>query len=279
MRVKFVVLLLSFAGSFCLGQQSNRNSIWFQQPPSRWDNAFPLGNGRLGMVVHGTADEYITFNEDSVWSGWYEKNNDREGSFAALQRIRKMLKEDAPQEEIKKVAMDEFCSLYGYGKPDFGCYQSFFNAHIDFGHDIERMSHYRRCLDLNTAVADVTYEYDGINYEREYFSSYPGQVSVMRFTADTIGSVNLVFSLSSLHKKSKVTIKDNTLLLDGKVDTRVDGKQGMKFQAQLQFQVKGGKVSQTTAVSEIPPGRGRCQLTCKACGTTVIHPCGTVIII
>jgi alpha-L-fucosidase 2 len=231
------------------------NKLWYEQPPVSWDNAFPLGNGRLGMVVHGTADEYITFNEDSVWSGWYEKNNDRQGSFAALQRIRKMLKEDAPQEEIKKVAMDEFCSLYGYGKPDFGCYQSFFNAHIDFGHDFEKMSNYRRRLDLSTAIADVTYEYDGISFKREYFCTYPGQVSMMRFTADKAGLLNMTFGLSSLHKKSSVTIKGNTLLFDGEVDVRAIGKQGMKFQGRIELKVKGGKVSQTKVIHEIPTGK------------------------
>ena len=254
----YVILLLSLLmSSSCIAQESNVNSLWYEQPPSKWDNAFPLGNGRLGMVVFGTVDEYIIFNEDSIWSGWPEKNNDREGSYEALQKIRKLLKEDAPQAEINKVAMDSFCSLHGYGKPDFGAYQSFCNAHIDFGHKSADISNYRRHLDLNTAVADVTYENDGINYKREYFSSYPRQVSVMRFTADKTGSIDLTFSLSSLHKKTSVAVKGNSLTLDGEVDTGVEDRGGMKFQAQMQFQVKGGKISQTKVVNEMPADKER----------------------
>ncbi|MBI9017718.1 MAG: glycoside hydrolase N-terminal domain-containing protein [Phycisphaerae bacterium] len=252
-----IFLLSLFASSLYADQVPNCDSLWYQQPPTKWDDAFPMGNGRLGMVVYGTADEYIIFNEDSIWSGWSEKNNDREGSFAALQKIRKLLKEDAPPAEINKIAMDDFCSLHGYGKPDFGAYQSFFNAHIDFGHDQEDISNYRRRLDLSTAVADITYVYNNVNYQREYFSSYPGQVSVMRFTADKTGSIDLLFSLSSLHKKTSVIVKDNTLFLDGQVDTGVVGQDGMKFQAQIQFQIKGGKISQTEVVSEIPVGKNK----------------------
>ena len=250
MRICVIMLLSLLLCSCSAGQESNVNSLWYEQPPAKWDDAFPMGNGRLGMVVYGTANEYIIFNEDSVWSGWPEKNNDREGSFEALQKLRKLIKDGALQAEIKKVAMDEFCSLHGYGKPDFGAYQSFFNAHIDFGHDQADVSNYRRRLDLNTAIADVIYEHQGTNFKREYFSSYPSQVSVMRFTADKTGSINLTFGLSSLHKKTSVTVKGDTLILNGEVDTKTQGKQGMKFQAQLQFRVKGGKISQTEFVNE-----------------------------
>ncbi|TFG49615.1 MAG: alpha-L-fucosidase, partial [Candidatus Brocadiia bacterium] len=255
MRTCLVVLFVLILSSLGVGQTYNLNVLWYEQPPVSWDNAFPLGNGRLGMVVHGTADEYIIFNEDSVWSGWYEENNDRPGSFESLKKLRKLIKDDASQDEIKKVAMDEFCSLYGYGKPDFGSYQSFFNAHIDFGHDFEKMTDYRRRLDLSTAIADISYQYDGIHYKREYFSSYPAQVSVMRFSADKAGSLNLTFGLSSLHKNSRVTIKGNTLFFDGEVDVQVKGKQGMKFQGRVELKVKGGTVSQITAVHEIPSGK------------------------
>jgi hypothetical protein len=79
-----------------------------------------------------------------------------------------MLKDDAPREEIKKVATDESCSRYGYAKPDFGCYQSFFNANIDFGCDFEKIPNYRRRLDLSTVFAFVTCRYQGLLKE------YPG---------------------------------------------------------------------------------------------------------
>ncbi len=254
MRNYLIILLSLLLNSVCIAQESTKSlSLWYKHPPTKWDDAFPLGNGRLGMVVYGTAKEYIIFNEDSLWSGWPE-NNDRAGSFKALQKLRKLIKDGASATEIKKVAIKEFCSLHGYGKADFGAYQSFFNAHIEFGQNAGKISNYRRCLDLNTAIAEVTYQYNGIKFKREYFCSYPDQVSVMRFTADKAGSINMTFGLSSLHKKTHVTIRNNTLFLDGEVDTRTKGKQGMKFQAQLQFRVKGGKVSQTTTVNQIQPG-------------------------
>ena len=219
MKYALYLLLASLLSTLALAE--NSTSMWYKQPAKSWTEGLPLGNGRLGMIPLGeTSRETIVFNEDSMWSGWFEPKNDREGSYATLQKLRKLIKEEAPQTEIKKVAM-EFCSLYGYGKNDFGAYQSFCNAHIDFGHDLKDVSDYRRSLDLNTAVTQVSYRHQGTRYQRDYFCSYPDQVSVMRFTADKTGSINLTFGLSTLHKKSQVTIKDNTLILIERREERI----------------------------------------------------------
>ncbi|MCP5535162.1 MAG: glycoside hydrolase N-terminal domain-containing protein [Akkermansiaceae bacterium] len=245
--MKNILYLLLACLTSTLALAGNATSLWFKKPAKTWTDGLPLGNGRIGMIPFGETDkETIVFNEDSMWSGWFEPKNDREGSYETLKKLRKLIKEDAPQSEIKKVAM-EFCSLHGYGKPDFGAYQSFCNANIDIGHDLNNVSEYRRSLDLNTAVSHVSYLHQGTHYQREYFCSYPDQVSVMRFTADKKGSINLTFGLSSLHKKSQVTVEGNTLVVTGEIDTGTPGKTGMKFEARYQFHPQGGKV---TAVND-----------------------------
>ncbi len=247
-----MILILCFCCSFALGQQ---NSIWFDKPASSWDNGLPLGNGRLGMVVFGTTVEKVIFNEDSLWSGWFEKDNDRQGSYEALKKLRKMINDGASQSDIDKVALEEFCSYYGYGKPDFGSYQSFFNAHVNFGHDFEKISDYKRSLDLENAVAEVSYRYEGVNYKREYFSSYPDQVCIMKFSVDKPGELNLVISLSSLHRKSQVTVVGNTLQIDGEVDVRQEGKSGMKFQGRMEVMNVAGEVNKVEALTSDDQGK------------------------
>ncbi len=59
---------------------------------------------------------------------------------------------------------------------------------VDFGHAAS--TGYLRELDLETGLASVKYTADGVEYEREYFASYPGKVGVMHFTASKGKSVS-----------------------------------------------------------------------------------------
>lgn len=70
-----------------------------------------------------------------MWSGWQEPGNDREGAYEALVKMRKILAEGGDQKELNRIALEEFCSFHGYGKPDFGTYQAFCNADFRFNPD------------------------------------------------------------------------------------------------------------------------------------------------
>jgi len=44
--------------------------LWYQQPAGKWEEALPVGNGRLGaMVFGGTAEERLQLNESTLWGG------------------------------------------------------------------------------------------------------------------------------------------------------------------------------------------------------------------
>jgi len=245
----FTIMLLRFLALILLVipttiQAQSPLTLWYQQAAQKWEQAVPLGNGRIGMMPHGGTDtEKIIFNEDSIWSGWYEPENDRKGAFAALQKTRKLIAEGASQNQIKQSAM-QMCSLHGYGKKDFGAYQSFCTAKLNFGHTPSKVSHYYRDLDLNTSVATVDYQFAGTHYHREYFTSYPDQVAVMRFTADKKSAISFKFSIESLHKKTSVVVKNNrSLFFNGEVNTGNDKHPGVKFQALFDIRTQGGKVS------------------------------------
>ena len=81
------LLLIVFLATFCFGEAFGDQTLWYSQPSTQFKDGITLGNGRLGMVVNGTADEHIVFNENSIWSGWYEEDQDRVGSFTALQEL------------------------------------------------------------------------------------------------------------------------------------------------------------------------------------------------
>jgi len=205
---------------------------------------YPIGNGRIGGMIFGGIDrDIVIINEDSLWSGWPEPDNDRDGAFAALVKIRKLLKEKGDTELINKITLEEFCSLYGYGKPDFGAFQSFCNANFEFNNDPSAVSDYKRELNIGNAVATVSFSANGVEYKREYFCSFPDNAMVMRFTASKAKQISFTLGATSLHKNVDVKIEENELILDGAVTTGSKQHQGMTFQARWKIQTDGGKIT------------------------------------
>lgn len=228
-------------------------SLWYSKPANlaKWDQALPLGNGRLGGMVFGGIDkDMMILNEDSLWSGWPEPGNDREGAYDALVKIRKLLKEKGDQKEVDRIALEEFCSLYGYGKPDFGAYQSFCNAHFEFGHDPATVTNYRRELDVEKAIALVSYTFGGVDYKREYFCSYPDDVLVIRFSSNKPKQVGFTLGASSLHEGVLIAAEDNELLLTGQVQTGKGNPPGMLFEGRWKV-LTDGKVSNSDDGSKV----------------------------
>ncbi|MGI6214602.1 MAG: glycoside hydrolase N-terminal domain-containing protein, partial [Christensenellales bacterium] len=44
--------------------------LWYRQPANIWEEALPIGSGRMGaMVFSGVPEERICLNEDTLWSG------------------------------------------------------------------------------------------------------------------------------------------------------------------------------------------------------------------
>ena len=244
------IMLIMIVGDLSAGDLS----LWYNKPAnsSVWEEAVPLGNGRLGAMVFGGVDkDTMILNEDSLWSGWPEPRNDREGSYEALVRIRKLLKEKGDQKQVNKLALEQFCSLYGYGKPDFGAYQSFCNANFLFDHDSTAATNYRRELNIKTATATVSYKLKDVDYNREYFCSYPDNILVMRFTANKKKQISFTLGASSQHKDIKIITGENELILNGQVTTGNKEHPGMTFQAVWKIQAEGGVVSKNDTGDKI----------------------------
>jgi alpha-L-fucosidase 2 len=55
------------------------------------------------------------------------------------------------------------------------------------------LTHYRRTLSLDSALAVVEFCKDDVHFTRKYFASYPDSVMVMQFAADAPGRQNLTF--------------------------------------------------------------------------------------
>jgi len=241
--VAMLTLLCPAVGGAQTG--ASHNVLWYDKPAdqTKWEQALPLGNGRLGAMVFGGIDsDRMILNEDTLWSGWPEPENDREGAYEALVEIRKLLREKGDQKQVNKIAMERFCSLYGYGKPDFGAYQTFCDAHVETGHDPAAVTNYRRELDIGRAISTVSYTIGDVSYRREYFCSYPDDMLVMRFTSSRPGQIGFVLGASSQHPDAKVLVNGHELSLTGQVRTGNPDHPGMTFAGRWQVRTDGGTV-------------------------------------
>ncbi|RYD79700.1 MAG: glycoside hydrolase family 95 protein, partial [Sphingobacteriales bacterium] len=85
-------------------------------------------------------------------------------------------------------------------------YQPFGDLNLVFNYGKSPITNYKRSLDLQTAIVKTAYRVNGVDFEREYFSSQPNQAVVIHLTANKAGALNLEAALSSVHRKSDVKI-------------------------------------------------------------------------
>ncbi len=170
-------------------ENNGRDMLWYAQEALNWNEALPLGNGRLGaMVFGGVRRERVCLNEDTLWSGapsFYQRENAPEG----WQKAR----EAALQGDFLKAQLlleNDVTGLWSQ------MYLALGEMDIDFEHE-GRESDYRRSLDLKRGVHLVEYTVDGVKFTRETFVSFPANVLVMRVTADQKGAINCGISLKS----------------------------------------------------------------------------------
>ncbi len=226
-----------FAGEFTGEAQPPDEplSLWYRRPATKWVEALPIGNGRLGAMVFGGVDnEHLQFNEDTVWTGQPHEYQ-HEGAAKFLPQLRQLLF-DGKQREAEDLAMKEFMSVPLTQK----AYQPFGDLRIQFPPPA-RVANYRRELNLDTAVATVSYRVGDVTYQRETFASRPDRVIVWRITADKPGRVSFAAKLDSPHPSARTAVRPgDQLALIGEVEAG-----GVKFEARLRAEVKGGKVTVT----------------------------------
>jgi alpha-L-fucosidase 2 len=244
MRTRDFLLALACFSTALAASAGEPLVLWFSRPATNWEReALPLGNGRLGATVFGGVErERITVNEQSLWSGWPDPGNDRPGSFAALEQVRALLRA-GKRAEAGKLALAEFVSEKGYGKPDFGCYQPFCDLRLDFDKPAQPVEDYRRELDLDTAVARVRYRAGGTEFQREYLCSHPDQALAVRLTSSAKGQVSFRLGLTTPHTNSQTEARDGGLVLSGQVASPDAQHPGMKFEARVIVQHEGGVVA------------------------------------
>ena len=222
--------------------------LWFKQAAAKWTDALPLGNGRLGaMVFGGVTNERLQLNEDTLWSGAGPRDWNNPDAKQHLAGVRHLVLEAKDY-----VAADNLCKkMQG---PFNQSYQPLGNLTIAMAHASEATD-YRRELDLDTAIARISYRLGTARYIREVFISAPDQVLVMRLTTDDAAGLTMTVGIDSPVRSDSHADSNGVLRLTGKAAAQVDpnghsstnpivydaaeGK-GMRFEARVEAVTEGG---------------------------------------
>ena len=205
--------------------------LWYNEPASNWNEALPIGNGRLGaMVFGGTDQEHLQLNEESVWTrqGSYQNSDGSQ----AIPEVRKLLFEGEYREAQDLVVKD----LLQKRLPDgTNTYQTLGDLTIDYT-DTSDVSDYRRELLLDSAIVRVSYAKSGVGFTRTIFSSAADNVIIFREQSDRAGKINCDIRLSRPGDGEVVMFKDNMLVMKQHVDTG----QGVLYEVRVKILLKDG---------------------------------------
>ena len=229
-------------------EPGSRNILWYSQPATKWMEALPVGNGRMGaMVFSDPVNERIQLNEDSMWPGgpeWADKNK---GTPTDLDEIRKLLRE-GKNVEADKLIVERFSH-----KSIKFSHQTLGDMSIKFANN-DQFSDYKRWLSLDSAVVTTVYKIKGQTVTQQVFASTQDDALVIHLKSDTPEGITCNITLSRPedhgHETVKVSSVENGLEMNGMVTQyggMIDSEPfpidyGVKFQGLLKAKSDGGSI-------------------------------------
>ena len=224
--------------------------LWYDNPARVWEEALPLGNGRLGAMVYGNpTNEYYQLNENTLWSGFPQDGNNPKAK-EAIADIRKAI--DAG-DYIKAAGLWKNNAQGPYSAR----YLPLANFYIDMQGD-SIISAFYRDLNISNALSTVKYQKEGINYQRTSFISFPDRVMVVKIEADKKNSISFDTRLTSELAYKTSLAGSGCLTLKGKAPLYVASRpdepeqivyaedeagEGMNFEVLLKVIPEGGTLS------------------------------------
>lgn len=208
--------------------------LWYKQPAKQWEEALPIGNGRLGAMVCGhVKEEVIYLNEDSIWYGGPKKRTNKDTK-AYLPKIRQLLF-DGELKKAEYLAKMAMTSSPKYLNP----YLPLGELRLLFAEHEDQVKNYKRTLDLSDATVQSHYMMNGVTYSREMFSSIEDEVMVMKLTSDKKGALTFCANLNRRpYEEILEVVAEDSVAYHGTC-----GVDGVTFTALLKIVPIGGKVS------------------------------------
>jgi len=247
MNKLFIITFLAILTISSIAEgDNNKDSIWFNQAATHWNEAIPIGNGTLGgMVYGGIESDTIKINEETLWSGGPRDLQNYE-AIKYLPQIQQLLL-DGKTKKAEKLIDSKMLGEYNE------CYLPMGDLVIN-SNKRGKVENYSRQLDLDKGLVTTSYMIDGIQYKKEVFASFPSKAIIVKLSASKKGQLSFSTSLSSL-LKHQIEVKGKQIILSGiapkhayphylgKKDPVYEEGYGMRFRMQLLVRNKGGEIN------------------------------------
>lgn len=223
--------------------------LWYKSPATVWEEALPVGNGRLGAMVFGNAvNERLQLNEESIWAG-SKINNNNPNALKALPALQKALFESRYQDAFK-IAYENFLGT----PPQIRSYQPFGDLLINYQWKSKPVN-YSRELNLKTGIVSSFFTVDGKKYVQEVFVSSPDNILVVNIKSINGGLINASFGLAR-EKDAVAKASGNIMTLKGQIVDAEDpltgpGGDHMKFAGELRLSAKSGAIAAENDVLKV----------------------------
>jgi alpha-L-fucosidase 2 len=219
----------------------NSLKLWYKQPAAVWEEALPVGNGRLGAMIFGDpVNERLQINEESIWAG-SRINNNNPKALKSLPLLQKALFEGRYKDALGIADKN----LLGT-PPRIRSYQPLGDLLISYSW-AGKPENYSRELDLETGIAGASFTVGGKHYSQEVFVSAPDNIMVVHIKSPDKGLINASFTMRRETDARVRAVGGNTIILDGQITDEDDplsgpGGEHMKFSGELRLSVAGGQI-------------------------------------
>ena len=242
MRFNAILLFFMLINTLSCSKQDQPSELWYKQPAANWNEALPVGNGRLGAMVFGDpVNECIQINEESIWAGSKINNNNPE-ALANLPALQQAIFEG----QYKKA--EESAAKYFVGTPSrIRSYQPLGDLRINYRWK-GAVSNYRRSLDIQSGIATTAFEVNGQAYTQKIFASAVDNSLVIEIKALDGGRINALFELKR-EKDAIIKVSDDgRIILTGQIRDEDDPQSGpggnhIRFASEARFNVVKGNLS------------------------------------
>ncbi len=239
-----------------------KHILFYKEPAKDFNEALPIGNGRMGAMVYGRPDtELLQLNEDSIWSGGPRHRvnpNAKEG----MKKVRERLlagdipgaealvfdcMQGIPENSRHYMPLGNLTIREAFPDPAKAADTSFGDKRqatpVDVPsekNEIPSFEDYSRTLNLENAITTTTFTCKGIQYERKAFVSAPDRAIMVRFRASAPGSLYLSCSLDGRddYYDDNRPDTDHSILFTG----GSGGTDGIRFAAILSGAQWGGSL-------------------------------------
>lgn len=176
-----------------------KNELYFKKKAKYFEEALPIGNGRIGGLVFGNLrKERIALNEDSLWSG-YPKDRNKKDAYKYLDDVRNAIF-SKDYHKAKDILNKD---MHGHWSE---AYLPFGDLIIDYGRN--NGNDYQRRLDISKGVAAVS----NSHITETVFVSHPAQLMVVNIKSDFPASYSIRFNSQLRHK---CFTEEDSLIIEG----------------------------------------------------------------